>query len=95
LAARVELHGDGSTDENAVVPQRVEITLHDGRKLDQRVDAALGSPENPLPRTAQMAKVQACLGGILPEGRAEELIHAIEALHAAPDVAALGALLRA
>jgi hypothetical protein len=42
-----------------------------------------------------MAKVQACLGGILPEGRAEELIHAIEALHAAPDVAALGALLRA
>lgn len=94
LAARVELHGDGSTDENAVVPQLLEIELRDVRKLDQRVEAALGSPENPLPRTAQIAKVQACLGGILPEGRAEELISAIEALHAAPDVAALGALLR-
>ncbi len=82
----VELDGDGNADENAVVPQRVEITLQDGRKLDQRVEAALGSPENPLPRAAQIAKVQACCAGILPKGRAEELIRAIEALHTAPDV---------
>jgi len=38
--------------------------------------------------------VQACFAGILPEGRAEELIRAIEALHEAPGVAALTALLR-
>jgi aconitate decarboxylase len=95
LAARVELHGDGNGDENAVVPQRVEIALCDGTKLDQRVDAALGSPENPLPRAAQIAKVNACFAGILPAGRADELIRAIEALHAAPDAAGLGALLRA
>ena len=86
LASLVELDGDGNADENAVVPQRVEITLQDGRKLDQRVEAALGSPENPLPRAAQIAKVQACCAGILPKGRAEELIRAIEALHTAPDV---------
>jgi hypothetical protein len=55
----------------------------------------LGSPENPLPRAAQIAKVRACFAGILPEGRADELIRAIDALHKAPDVAALGALLRA
>jgi hypothetical protein len=71
-----------------VVPQRVEIELHDGTKLDQRVEAALGSPENSLPRAAQIAKVRACFAGILPEGRAEALIQAIEALHEAPDAAA-------
>jgi 2-methylcitrate dehydratase PrpD len=95
LAARVALLGDGNTDENAVVPQRVEITLRDGKILDQRVEAALGSPENPLSRAAQIAKVKACFAGILPEDRAQALIRAIEALPAAPDTAALGALLQA
>ncbi|MCA3367574.1 MAG: MmgE/PrpD family protein [Roseomonas sp.] len=95
LAARVALLGDGNTDENAVVPQRVEIELRDGRTLNQRVEAALGSPENPLPRAAQIAKVSACFAGILPNGRADELMRAIEALHAAPDAAGLGALLSA
>jgi 2-methylcitrate dehydratase PrpD len=93
LAARVELHGDGSTDENAVVPQRVEIELRDGTRLDQRVEAALGSPENPLPRVAQIEKVKACLAGILPDGRADELIRAIDALHTAPDVVGLADIL--
>ncbi|MCA3363924.1 MAG: MmgE/PrpD family protein, partial [Roseomonas sp.] len=95
LAARVALLDDGTTDENAVVPQRVEIELRDGRTLNQRVEAALGSPENPLPRAAQIAKVSACFAGILPNGRADELMRAIEALHAAPDAAGLGALLSA
>ena len=93
LAARVALLNDCNTDENAVVPQRVEIALRDGRTLDQRVEAALGSPENPLPCAAQIAKVEACFAGILPEDRADSLIRAIEALHAAPDAVALGALL--
>ena len=88
LAARVALLGDGNTDENAVVPQRIEIALRDGRTLEQRVEAALGSPENPLPRAAQIAKVKACFMGILPEDRAATLMQAIDALHQAPDVAA-------
>jgi 2-methylcitrate dehydratase PrpD len=88
LAARVELHGDGSADENAVVPQRIEIELRDGTRLDQRVEAALGSPDNPLPRAAQIAKVRACFAGILPDGRADELIRIIDTLHEAPDAAA-------
>ena len=93
LAARVALLDDGTTDENAVVPQRVEIELQGGTKLNQRVDAALGSPENPLPRAAQIAKVEACFAGILPKDRADSLIRAIESLHAAPDAVVLGALL--
>ena len=68
--------------------RRVEIELRDGTKLDQRVEAALGSPENPLPRAAQIAKVRACFACILPEGRAEALMQAIDALHEAPDAAA-------
>jgi 2-methylcitrate dehydratase PrpD len=88
LAARVALLGDGNTDENAVVPQRVEIELRDGTRLDQRVEAALGSPDNPLPRAAQIAKVRACFDGILPDGRADELIRIIDTLHEAPDAAA-------
>jgi 2-methylcitrate dehydratase PrpD len=70
------------------VPQRVEIELRDGTRLDQRVDAALGSPENPLPRAAQIAKVRACFAGILPEGRADALMGALDVLHEAPDAAA-------
>jgi aconitate decarboxylase len=89
LAARVDLLGDGNGDENAVVPQRVQIELRDGTRLDQRVEAALGSPENPLPRAAQIAKLRACFAGILPEARAEAFITAIDALHEAPDAAAL------
>ena len=88
LAARVALLDDGNTDENAVVPQRVEIELRDGTTLDQRVDAALGSPENPLSRAAQIAKLRACFAGILPEGRADALMQTIDALHEAPDAAA-------
>jgi 2-methylcitrate dehydratase PrpD len=88
LAARVALLGDGNGDENAVVPQRVEIELHDGTKLDQRVDAALGSPENPLSRAAQIAKLRACFAGILPEGRADALMGALDVLHEAPNAAA-------
>jgi len=94
LAARVALLGDGNSDENAVVPQRVEIELRDGTKLDQRVEAALGSPENPLPRAAQIAKVRACFAGNLPEARTDALMAALDTLHAAPDVTMLAALLR-
>jgi aconitate decarboxylase len=94
LAARVALLGDGNTDENAVVPQRVEIELQNGTKLDQRVEAALGSPENPLPRAAQIAKLRACFAGILPENRAQALMGALDVLHEAPDVTMLAALLR-
>jgi 2-methylcitrate dehydratase PrpD len=88
LAARVALLGDGNGDENAVVPQRVEIELRDGTKLDQRVDAALGSPENPLSRAAQIAKLRACFAGILPEGRVDALMGALDVLHEAPNAAA-------
>ena len=88
LAARVALLGDGNTDENAVVPQRVEIALRDGTVLEQRVEAALGSPENPLPRAAQIAKVKACFAGILPADRAASLVAAIATLEKMPDAAA-------
>jgi len=88
LAARVALHGDGNGDENAVVPQRVEIELRNGAVLDQRVEAALGSPENPLPRAAQIAKVKACFADILPEDRVGALVAAITDLEKTQDTAA-------
>ena len=62
--------------------------MQNGTKLDQRVEAALGSPENPLPRAAQIAKVRACFAGILPEGRTDALMSALDVLHEAPDAAA-------
>ena len=36
----------------------------------------------------EIAKVKACLAGIMPEDRAETLMQAIDALHQAPDAAA-------
>jgi aconitate decarboxylase len=60
LAARVTMRDDGSTDQNAVVPQTVELRLTDGRTERILVEAAIGSPARPLSVEAQIAKAEAC-----------------------------------
>jgi hypothetical protein len=50
----------GVQDENAMVPLRVHIRLHDGHQYSKRLDAVLGSPEKPLSRTAHLHKFRRC-----------------------------------
>lgn len=48
LGAKLTIRVDGNPDPNALSPQRLEIALADGRRLDVPVPATLGSPDNPL-----------------------------------------------
>ncbi len=93
LAARVMLLPDGNPDQNAVVPQAVEILREDGTGERVVVDAALGSPANPLPEAEQMAKVEACAAAArhpLPPARVRQLATLVEAIGREPDAGVLG-----
>lgn len=61
LAARVRVESDGNPDPAAFVPAIATATLHDGRRLETRITAQLGSPANPLSHAQHLAKAQGCL----------------------------------
>jgi len=94
LMARTECYADPSLD--AVYPKQwpaaVEIVLHDGRRLATRVEHALGEPENPVPRSALVAKFTGLAGQVAPDaaGLAEQIL----SLDAAADLGDLGRQLR-
>jgi len=60
LAAAVRIHADGSGDGNAMVPQRLVMTLNDGRQIERAIPAALGSPEAPLDAATASSKYALC-----------------------------------
>ncbi|WP_198369663.1 MmgE/PrpD family protein [Roseomonas rosulenta] len=98
LAARVAMLPDGSTDENAVVPQAIEIVMQDGATRRVAVEAALGSPANPLDDAAQMAKAEACAAAArhpMTPPRLQEVARLVEDLASLEDVAVLARALRA
>jgi 2-methylcitrate dehydratase PrpD len=91
LAAKVRLIQDDNPDPNAVVPQTVEVVHATTARVT--VEHTLGSPANPLPREARIAKAAACLAAARrPRHDVGALIAAVEGLDTAPD---LGALMRA
>ena len=61
FAGKVSLAGNGCEDPNALVPQSMTVTLHDGRVLRAHRDAAIGSPQRPLSREQQLEKFHHCL----------------------------------
>jgi 2-methylcitrate dehydratase PrpD len=97
LAARVAMLPAGSLDENAMVPQAVEIAMADGVRQRMVVTATLGSPENPLSDAAQRAKALACAAAarhpLAPE-RLYDIARMVERLAALPDAGALARVLR-
>jgi aconitate decarboxylase len=60
LADRLQIIGDGNPDLNALLPQRVEVDLADGRTLARSVHTVLGSPARPLAADAMRAKFDMC-----------------------------------
>ena len=97
LAARVAMLPDGSADQNAVVPQVVEIAMEDGTLHRAVVEATIGSPENPLSNEAQRAKALACAAAarqpVAPE-RFYDIARMVERLASLPDAVVLARALR-
>jgi aconitate decarboxylase len=94
LARRLQIIEDDNPDPNALVPQRVEIDLAEGRTVACSVDAVLGSPTRPLAADAARAKFEMCWRA-LPQLRPEhgvDLWNAVSALEVIEDVRVLAAL---
>lgn len=56
LAGRVIVNDDGNPDPNALSPQRIVMTLQDGRVVEYAIPATLGSPDAPLSPDQAAAK---------------------------------------
>jgi aconitate decarboxylase len=93
FAQRVEVVEDGNPDPNALAPQRVEIELSGGGRLETEIVAVLGSPENPLSREEAKAKFMRCwrAAGLAQES-GERLWEAVFALESLADAGALARL---
>jgi 2-methylcitrate dehydratase PrpD len=92
LAARIRIVRDGNPSLNALAPQRVEIDLHDGRRLALDLPAVLGAPARPLPRERHLAKFRraACSGArSLPAEQVQGIVDLVENLEGLADVHAL------
>ena len=96
VAARVAVHHDANSDQNALWPQRFAIRLKDGWSWDNVIEHAIGHPQNPLSQEAHLAKFRLCVGLAqpgLPAGRADELIAAVDTLEQSANAASVAALL--
>jgi 2-methylcitrate dehydratase PrpD len=92
LAPRIDVVADANPDENAMVPQQVEVTLRDGSRHGLAVSAVLGSPDRPLTPEQHLAKFRRnwTYGAHpLDVERGERLIELVDGLDAVADVRAL------
>jgi 2-methylcitrate dehydratase PrpD len=91
LRRRVEASVDPSVHEDAV---RGVATLKDGRRLEMRVEHAVGSMANPLSDERLDAKFAALVMPVLGAARTREIASAWRSVAAMTDVRALTALCR-
>lgn len=95
LAGRIVVESDGNPDPAAFTPAIAIATLRDGRVIEARIDAQLGSPQFPLTEAQHLAKARSCLAFAGVEERHQALADLIGGLDHEPDVAvALNAALR-
>lgn len=95
LAGRIEVVLDGNPDENAMVPQAVEVVLDGGTRYTACLDAVLGSPGRPLSREQHLDKFRRCWtygARRLDPARGERLVDLVERIETAADVRELIAL---
>jgi 2-methylcitrate dehydratase PrpD len=73
--AKVQLIGDDELEK--LIPKRVaivEVTLNDGTKLSERVEAVRGTPENPMNREEVVAKARDLIAPVLGAAKSDALI---------------------
>jgi 2-methylcitrate dehydratase PrpD len=95
LAQKVELAVDDNLDENAVVPQTIQVALTDGRRYEIRLESVLGHPESPLTRERHLGKFRRCWtygARRLSEAKCDRLIALVDHLEEVTDVRDLTAL---
>ena len=93
--AKVELISDTELDK--LHPMRVsivEVTLADGTKLSERVEAVRGTAENPMAREEVVAKARELTAPLLGADKSAKLIQKILALETVKDVRELRPLLQ-
>jgi 2-methylcitrate dehydratase PrpD len=72
----------------------VEVTLTDGTRLSERVDAVRGTIRNPMTRQEVMNKARDLMAPVLGAGQADQLIEAVLNLERLASVRALRSLLQ-
>ena len=94
LARRLAIIKDDNPDPNALLPQRAEINLVEGRMVACDISQVLGSPERPLSLETAKAKFAACWRwASRPAGeQGTALWEAVSSLDSLDDVGSLPAL---
>lgn len=96
IGARVFTETDGSSDPNALAPQRVCVELTDGRRLDWDCATMLANPARPLTRTQHLAKFRRCAALAttpLNSAQTDRLVDTVDRLEEVADLRDLAALL--
>ena len=89
LRSKIAVTGDPNVAEDAC---EIAIALDDGRSYTERVAHATGTLQNPMSGAQLEEKFRALTAGVLPQGRADDVLEAIDRLEALDDVSALVAL---
>jgi aconitate decarboxylase len=94
LARRLQVVDDKNPDPNALLPQRVEIDLAEGRTVARSVESVLGNPVRPLKADAMREKFEMCWRAVpgLPFDQAAALWNEVSALETLGDVRVVAAL---
>jgi 2-methylcitrate dehydratase PrpD len=95
VRAKVQLIPDEELER--LYPRRVtivEVTLNDGTKLTERVDAVRGTPENPMTREEVVAKCRDLVAPRLGSQRSAKLIETVLTIESLRDVRELRPLLQ-
>jgi 2-methylcitrate dehydratase PrpD len=93
--AKVQLIGDEELEK--LIPVRVaivEVTLNDGTKLTERVEAVRGTPENPMTRDEVIAKCRDLMTPVLGAAPTTSLIEKILGLENVKSIRELRSLLQ-
>jgi 2-methylcitrate dehydratase PrpD len=93
--AKVQLVPDDELEK--LYPKRetiVELTLNDGTKLTQRIEAVRGTPDNPMTRDEIENKARELMAPFLGAAKSQDLIEAIFAIETRSDIRTLRPLLQ-
>jgi 2-methylcitrate dehydratase PrpD len=95
LRAKVQLVGEAELEK--LIPQRVaivEVTLNDGTKLTERVEAVRGTPENPMTREEVVSKARDLIVPILGAKKCDGLVDKLLNLETVKNIRELRPLLQ-
>jgi aconitate decarboxylase len=93
LALRIVTEMNGNPDQNALAPQRVEVTLRTGETLRWTCETMLASPVRPLTREQHMQKFMRCVQYAQEPVAAGGLVDLVDNLEQVTDIRRICALL--